>query len=113
MEARTRGIIKNCAKDGYAERNKTTSEEKEQPTHGYTERSIGEFQTAPAIIGRIVIADRRGNTLLPSSPGTAKREMTGAMDGSKLREINGRLDYLRRLDKRRRRYRVHHRSRAR
>ena len=58
-----------------------------------------EFQTAPAIIGRIVSLIDEGNTI----PFIARyrKEMTGAMDDQKLREISERLDYLRGLDKRR------------
>ena len=58
-----------------------------------------EFQTAPAIIGRIVSLIDAGNTI----PFIARyrKEMTGAMDDQKLREISERLDYLRGLDKRR------------
>lgn len=57
-----------------------------------------EFQTAPAIIGKIVSLIDEGNTF-PLSP--VPQEMTGAMDVQKLREISERLDYLRGLDKRR------------
>ena len=58
-----------------------------------------EFQTAPAIIGKIVSLIDEGNTI----PFIARyrKEMTGAMDDQKLREISERLDYLRGLDKRR------------
>ena len=58
-----------------------------------------EFQTAPAIIGRIISLIDEGNTI----PFIARyrKEMTGAMDDQKLREISERLDYLRGLDKRR------------
>ena len=57
-----------------------------------------EFQTAPAIIGKIVSLIDEGNTI----PFIARyrKEMTGAMDDQKLREISERLDYLRGLDKR-------------
>ena len=61
---------------------------KEQPTHGYTERFISEFQTAPAIIGRIVSLIDEGNTI----PFIARyrKEMTGAMDDqSCARSANG------------------------
>ena len=52
-----------------------------------------EFQTAPAIIGKIVSLIDEGNTI----PFIARyrKEMTGAMDDQKLREISERLDYLR------------------
>ena len=58
-----------------------------------------EFQTAPTIIGKIVSLIDEGNTI----PFIARyrKEMTGAMDDQKLREISERLDYLRGLDKRR------------
>ena len=58
-----------------------------------------EFQTASAIIGKIVSLIDEGNTI----PFIARyrKEMTGAMDDQKLREISERLDYLRGLDKRR------------
>ena len=48
-----------------------------------------EFQTAPAIIGRIVSLIDEGNTI----PFIARyrKEMTGAMDDQKLREISERL----------------------
>ena len=58
-----------------------------------------EFSTDAAIISRIVSLIDEGNTI----PFIARyrKEMTGAMDDQKLREISERLDYLRGLDKRR------------
>lgn len=58
-----------------------------------------EFSTDAEIISRIVSLIDEGNTI----PFIARyrKEMTGAMDDQKLREISERLDYLRGLDKRR------------
>ena len=58
-----------------------------------------EFSTDPTIISRIVSLIDEGNTI----PFIARyrKEMTGAMDDQKLREISERLEYLRGLDKRR------------
>ena len=58
-----------------------------------------EFSTDSAIVGRIISLIDEGNTI----PFIARyrKEMTGAMDDQKLRELSERLDYLRSLQKRR------------
>ena len=90
---------KNCAEDGHAKETKQRA--RKGTAHAWIYRAVlsSEFQTAPAIIGRIVSLIDEGNTI----PFIARyrKEMTGAMDDQKLREISERLDYLRGLDKRR------------
>lgn len=58
-----------------------------------------EFQTAPAIIGKIVSLIDEGNTI----PFIARyrKEMHGAMDDTTLRNLETRLTYLRNLQQRR------------
>ena len=58
-----------------------------------------EFSTDRAIVDRIIGLIDEGNTI----PFIARyrKEMTGAMDDQKLREMSERLDYLRGLQKRR------------
>ena len=69
---------KNCAEDGHAKETKTTSEERNSPRMDIQSVLSSEFQTAPAIIGRIVSLIDEGNTI----PFIARyrKEMTGAMD---------------------------------
>ena len=58
-----------------------------------------ELQKEPQHVANVVQLLDEGNTI----PFIARyrKEMTGAMDDQKLREISERLDYLRGLDKRR------------
>ena len=58
-----------------------------------------EFSTDRAIVNRIIGLIDEGNTILFIA--RYRKEMTGAMDDQKLREMSERLDYLRGLQKRR------------
>ena len=93
MEGADKRYNKICAEDGHEKETKQRA--RKGTAHAWIYRAFYRVN----FIGRIVSLIDEGNTI----PFIARyrKEMTGAMDDQKLREISERLDYLRGLDKRR------------